>query len=345
MSERRIRVGIVGAGTNTQLRHIPGLQALAGVEIVSVCNRSRASSQKVAQAFGISRVYDDWRELVAADDIDAVVIGTWPYLHCPITLAALAADKHVLCEARMAMNAREAHEMLAAAEAKPHVVVQIVPSPLTLHLDGMIQKMLADGFLGQTLAVELRQGGCFLDKARPMSWRDDKQLSGLNVMMLGIWYEAILRWIGPAAKVSALGQIFVKERRDAEGRLRQINIPDHLDIIAEMECGVQMHMQLSQVTGLLQDEGVYLFGSEGTLRIAQNKLFAAQRCDGEFHEVTIPPALQRVWRVEEEFVNAIRGREKVQLTTFADGVRYMEFTEAVARSMEQGSVVSLPLSL
>ena len=54
---------------------------------------------------------------MADPDIDAIVIGTWPYLHCPITLAALEAGKHVLTEARMSMNAAEAHRMLAAAAA------------------------------------------------------------------------------------------------------------------------------------------------------------------------------------------------------------------------------------
>jgi predicted dehydrogenase len=57
----------------------------------------------------------------------------------------------------------------------------------------------------------------------------------------------------------------------------------------------------------------------------------------------VPPDKQGTWRVEEEFVNAIRGKEKVVLTSFEDGVRYMEFTEAVTRSAQTGQAVSLPL--
>src|SRR6266487_6990076 len=113
-----IRIGIVGAGGNTTARHIPGLQAIDGCAIVSVCNRSRASSQRVADQFGIPTIYDSWQELVAAPDNDAIVIGTWPYLHCRATLAALAAGKHVLCEARMAMNLQEAIAMRDAARAR-----------------------------------------------------------------------------------------------------------------------------------------------------------------------------------------------------------------------------------
>src|SRR5438128_5810008 len=113
MTENTIRVGVVGAGGNTKLMHIPKLKAIPGVEIVSVCNRSRASSERVAQEFGIPTIYDHWWEVIAAPDTNAIVIGTWPYMHNRLTQAALAANKHVLCEARMAMDASEAKAMLA----------------------------------------------------------------------------------------------------------------------------------------------------------------------------------------------------------------------------------------
>ena len=66
MTDTTIRVGVVGAGANTRSMHIPKLKAIAGVEIVSVANRSRASSEQVAQEFGIPQVYDHWWELIAA---------------------------------------------------------------------------------------------------------------------------------------------------------------------------------------------------------------------------------------------------------------------------------------
>ncbi|MCA9850882.1 MAG: Gfo/Idh/MocA family oxidoreductase, partial [Dehalococcoidia bacterium] len=70
-----IRVGVVGAGANTRLRHIPGLQAIDGVEVVVVCNRSQESGQRVADEFGIPRVATDPREVFEADDVDAVCVG------------------------------------------------------------------------------------------------------------------------------------------------------------------------------------------------------------------------------------------------------------------------------
>ena len=140
-----IRVGVVGAGGNTRLHHIPKLKKIAGVEIACLANRSRASSEKVAQEFGIERVHDTWQEVVNDPGIDAVCIGTRSYMHCTVTLAALAAGKHVLTEARLAMNAAEARQMLAASRAKPHLVTQVVPGPHTFPSDPMVMLLLADG--------------------------------------------------------------------------------------------------------------------------------------------------------------------------------------------------------
>src|SRR5206468_4445285 len=148
-----IRVGIVGAGNNTRVRHIPGLKDQEGVEIVAVCNQSKESSERVAREFGIPRTHTNWRELVQSEEVAAVVIGTWPYLHCPVTLAALGAGKHVLTEARMAMSAAEAHQMLAAARERPDLVAQIVPSPFGLSAAAVVRELLRDGYLGDLREV------------------------------------------------------------------------------------------------------------------------------------------------------------------------------------------------
>jgi len=343
MGSDNIRVGIIGAGANTRTRHIPGLQAIQGVEIVGVCNRSRESSEKVAKEFGIPRIYDNWRQAINDPDTNAIVIGTWPYLHCPATLAALQADKHLLCEARMAANAREAHMMRDAARAKPHLVAQVVPSPFTLKVDSTIKRLIAERFLGALLVIEVRAGGTFVDLDGPLHWRHDFDLSGINVMSLGIWYEALMRWVGEALRVTAMGKTFVKTRVDAGGRVRAVRVPEHVDVIADMACGAQLHLQVSSVSGLAGAPEAFLFGSEGTLRFSEDKLYGGRRGDKELREVVIPPEQQCGWRVEEEFVNAIRGKELVTHTTFDDGVKYMEFTEAVARSMAAGKTVALPL--
>ena len=103
-----IKVGIIGAGGNTISAHLPKLIEQSGVEVLSVANRSIASAEKVAKKFNIPKIYDDWQEIIMDDEIDAICIGTWPYMHSSITIEALESGKHVLTEARMAMNSDEA---------------------------------------------------------------------------------------------------------------------------------------------------------------------------------------------------------------------------------------------
>lgn len=342
MPPQPLRIAIIGAGRNTVERHIPGLQAQEGVQITGVCNRSRESSQRVADRFEIPNVFDDWRELVQAGNNDAIVIGTWPYLHMPATVAALEAGKHVLCEARMAMDLAEARQMFAAARQRPHLVAQLVPAPMTLEVDATVARLLADGHLGDVLAVEVRQQRGFVDRDAPLHWREDRDRSGLNVMSLGIWYESLMRWIGEATEVMAMGQTVVQSRVDEEsGRRRAIQIPDHLAVLAKMACGAQATFLISSIAGKAPANGVTLYGSKATLQFADGVLSGGGRSDGGLQPITIPAEERGGWRVEEAFINAIRGAETVQLTTFADGVKYMAFTEAVARSLAERRAVAL----
>ncbi len=343
MSNDTIRVGVVGAGANTTTHHIPKLQAIDGVEVISVCNRSRESSERVAQQFGIPTIYENWQELVAASDTNAIVIGTWPYMHCRVTLAGLAAGKHVMCEARMAMNAQEAHAMRNASRENTHLVTQIVPSPFSLRVDNTIKRLIADGYIGDVLAVEVRAGGTFLDPDEPLHWREDFNLSGFNIMTMGIWYEALLRWVGEATSVMAMGKTYVRMRKDADGVMRPTRIPQHIDIVADLACGAQMHVQISNVAGLVDGPEAFIFGSTGTLQFANNNLYGGQKDDDTLTEILIPAEEEGGWRVEEEFVSAIHGHEVITHTNFEDGVKYMEFTEAVTRSMTTGRAISLPL--
>jgi predicted dehydrogenase len=344
MTNQTLRVGFVGAGKNTRERHIPGFQKLSGIDFVAVANRTKESGERVAKEFGIRKVYADWRELVRAPDIDAVCIGTWPNMHPEISVAALGAGKHVLCEARMAMNAAAGRPMLEASRRAPHLVAQLVPAPHTLEVDSTLKSLLAEGYAGEVLAVELNAAqGRFVEPDAPLHWRQDITLSGHNVLNMGIWYEAMMRWLGPAKRVMAMTKVAVPRRRDAGGALQDVKVPDHVDILVNFERGAVGHLRFSSITALAPPSEAWIFGTEGTLRLEADarRLSGGRRGDRALSEIAIPPEKRIGWRVEEEFVNAIRGREKVTHTTFEDGVRYMEFTDAVAKSAASGQAVAV----
>lgn len=350
----RLRIGLIGAGGNTRLRHIPGLRALPDVEIVAVCNRRPASTEAAAREFAIPRTFERWQDLVADPEVDAVVVGTWPYLHCPITLAALDRDKHVLTEARMSLNAAEAHQMLDASRRRPEVVTQIVPSPYGLRGHALMTELIEGGYLGELREVHVvSRLDSLADAAAPLSWRQDAALSGFNTLNLGILHETLLRWVPPPVRVLAQAHAFIPTRIDPQSGVRRaVGTPDSVQVLAVLENGARACYHLSGVAPFGKRMAVELYGTEGVLHydLLADRIRGANR-DSDvvpdnleaLEEIPVPAEKVMGWRVEEEFVQAIRTGAPVRFTDFQTGVEYMEFTEAVARSAQRGEAVELPL--
>jgi predicted dehydrogenase len=283
-----------------------------------------------------------------------VVIGTWPYLHCPITLAALGAGKHVLCEARLSMGAAEAHLLLAAARRHPNLVAQVVPSPFGLAGLEVVGELLRSGYLGELREVSVvGRNGALADPAAPLSWRQDGDLSGFNMLTLGILHETLLRWAPPPTRVLAQVHAFIPSRIDPEsGARRPVGTPDSVQVLTTLPGGARATYQLSGVTPFGPELAVRLYGSEGVLHydLSAERLTGASRTrgaapgGGALEEVPLPDDPARGWRVEADFVESVRQGKPVRLTDFATGVLYMEFTEAVARSARLGLPVDLPLA-
>jgi predicted dehydrogenase len=345
-SPERIRVGIIGAGGIVGSTHIPGLRRMPGVEIVAVANRSLESSRRAAAEFGIPRAFADADQLLAADGIDAVLIGTWPYMHRALTLAALDSGRHVLCQARMANSAAEAHDMLAASRRHPKLTCMLVPSSSGYAIDIALRRLLADGAVGEVLSVDVhRLERGFAEFGGELDWRHSSEFSGVNVLNVGAIYELLMRWLGPGDHVTAKTRVHVPTRRDEQGVLRATTMPDHVEVLYELANGAPVHVAFSETTGLSRGNDTWIFGSEGTIHVDNaNTIYLGRRGDRELRVHPNPPEARFRHRAEEEFINAIRGLEPVTQNTFEIGVRYMEWTEAVHRSAGSGRTVSLPLA-
>lgn len=345
-----IRVGIVGAGENTRVRHIPGLRAIPGVEITGVVNSSAESTAKAASLLQISRQFASWEALVADPDIDAVVIGTWPDLHAPVTCAALAAGKHVLTEARMARNLEEARAMHAAAKDRPDRVAMLVPSPFGLTIGPRMGELIRDGFLGELREyVVLGVDDQFQDYTKPLHWRQDADKSGLNTLSLGILHETAMRWLPPPTRVFAQTQIFEPKRWDPQGPKQiPVTVPEQVQIMTQSAGQVRGTYHFSGVNLFGPGKQIHLYGASGTIKLIftpeGEQLWIGRFGDAAMRRIDVPPERCGKWRVEDEFIAAIRGEESVQLNTFDIGVTGMEFTEAVSRSASSGQTVELPLS-
>ena len=338
-----IRVGFIGLGGICRQRHVPGLKRLEGLEIVAVANRSRASSEQAAREFGIPVVCDTWQELIARDDVDAVFIGTWPYRHRTMAVAALEAGKHVFCQARMSMDASEAREMCEKARAAGKVAM-LCPVPIGLSIDATIARLMREGYLGEIRLVRVQSlTDAYASPNAPMNWRKDHRFSGLNTLTLGMYIEVMHRWFGWTRSVTAALQIFTPKRRDAEGHMMKVRVPDQLVFHAEMESGFPVQYVFSGAVHHGRD-AIEIYGSQATLfyDAGADRLTGA-RADDALGPIAIAPEDAydaNEWRVEQDFISAIRHGTAYH-PNFEDGLRYMQVIQAVFDSAEQEATVFL----
>jgi len=154
MGERRIRVGVIGAGTFAEEAHIPGIQAHRQGDVAALCARNQQRATVLAARLGVPDVYTDYHEMLARPDIDAVTIATPDVLHAPIALAALEAGKHVFCEKPLAMTVAQAEQMVAAATRADRIAMVGFTFRYTRALQ-TLRRLLGEGGLGTPFYVSM----------------------------------------------------------------------------------------------------------------------------------------------------------------------------------------------
>ena len=337
-----IRIGIVGLGGICRTRHVPGFQRIEGVRLCAVANRSRASSEVAAREAGIPEICDSWQELVAREDINTVLVGTWPYMHCEVSVAALAAGKHVFCQARMARNRAEAEVMAVAAHSSDRIA-GLCPVPYGLSIDRLVARLLRENTLGPLRYVRVSSfSNAWVNPETPLSWRKDKELSGLNVQTLGMFIEVIHRWFGWTRRVSADTFLYTPERPDGQGNRTRVEIPDQVTANTVVGEDLPVHYVISGVSAFTGD-AIDIYGEKGALHydVGQDVLY--RHVDGRLEKME-PAEEERYdvtnWRVEQDFVDAIRLGTPYH-PDFEDGLRYMEVIQAMHDAASSGNSVTL----
>lgn len=338
-----IRIGIVGAGRIVASEHVPRFRAIPGVELVSVANQTPESTRRAAEALNIPKTHRHWGELLEDTSIDAILVGTWPYLHASIAIEALYAGKHLLTEARMTTDAESAAAMVDAALEHPELVAMVVPASFSLWADRAIGRVLGDGSIGRLQAVRVTwDAGPGTDEAE--FWRWQRKYSGNNVMSLGILAEAMIRWLGPAEWVTAETQLLNPRKPVPGGGLAPTDVPDH--VVAMMGFGGDVTASVEMSTVTLRGSGIHaaFAGTDGTLEAdfrAGTLGIRRGAASGAREPVTVAPEEHDEWRVERDFAAAIRGEKLVDLTDFGTAARYMQIVDAVRTSNLEGRRVVL----
>lgn len=343
-----VRLGVVGAGGFSKSRMLPNFVNIPGLDVLAVGNRTRESGEAVAEQFGIARVETDWRAIVEARDIDAVFVGTPPSAHREIVLAALAAGKHVLCQTRIATSADEAREMESAAQAARArgVRAMLVPPAPWYRGSRFVEHLIQSGFIGKLRQViGFNTNASFADPSTPLTGgRNDLALYGkFNAMQLGLSYDVMRRWTGTATSVVAQRASFVPRRPLTPGGPIVDNpYPDAVTVLAETTSGASAINMLNYAV-YFGESRVELYGENGTVmyRLRGDSLVGAKAGDAELQPLAIPPELDNPWRVEEEFLQLVRGEIDEPSFTFTDGVVNMEYLEAAYYAATEGRRVAL----
>ena len=137
----KIRAGIVGCGGIANGKHLPSIKATGEVDLVAFCDIVRERAEAACLAYGIegAKVYEDYKELLKDDSIEAVYVCTPNRSHSFISIDALNAGKHVMCEKPMAKTYAEAVEMVEAAKRNRQSADHRLPEPLQRGLDAYYQ--------------------------------------------------------------------------------------------------------------------------------------------------------------------------------------------------------------
>jgi predicted dehydrogenase len=282
----RLRVGIVGAnperGWGTTV-HIPALQALPGFEVAAVCTTRQDSADETARRFGIPRAYADYEALARDPDVDIVAICVKAPSHYGPVMAALEAGKHVYCEWPLAVDALEAHAMLALAERRGvrHVVgLQARGSPIIRRVRDLVE----GGYVGRVVSANLLVaiGGGGPTRADVAGAYTATRATGATTMTIhgGHSLDAFCFCLGEFRALSGtVATQFTTTKILETGETIAKDAPDQVIVNGVLENGAVAAAHING--GTLAGNGIRfrIHGSEGTLIVTHDGEFGMQMAD------------------------------------------------------------------
>jgi predicted dehydrogenase len=341
-------IGIIGAGGASRGIHISGFRLCPNVEIVAVCD----TDLKAAEDTGVASVTGDYRELLAREDVHAVVNATPNYLHHEIALQALAHRKHILCEKPLSLDTERAAEMLQAAEAAGVVHMTAFTYGYTPALRYM-QHLVSSGELGVIRTV--RAAYLMALSGHLLGWRSTKGQAGSGVLA-DIGSHLINMVESVAGHIAALSATDRRFRNDPTS-----DVEDWISFLSDFSNGACGTFEISRVcagrgAGITEDIFIELYGSCGSAVFSLQDPWGLQVALGEVARdpahplvrVDVPEqflklpgsprdvhAHDRRWgyRFDQawQFVESIRLNQS-RAPSFADGVRCQRVLDAALAS-------------
>jgi predicted dehydrogenase len=368
---RRVKVGVLGAGAWARLAHIPGFKRDDRCEVVAIADPNQDMARAVAAEFGIPDVYDSHEPLLARADIDLVDVCTPSATHFILSMAALAANKHVLCEKPVAFDFRETRRAAMIARSKglrTKLGFTFRYAPAMRYMKHLIDQ----GFIGTPFIFNgYEQNSQWLDPQNPLRQVDpDADQSILQVSSLEGYGAPIIdigHWCVGSGYDKVVGTMrnFIPERMVRQtGRMMRMNIDDGDIFIGEFANGALGSVQTSFVTvGNYPGIEARVYGSKGALicRLVEEegiceRLTAASADQVEFRPLVVPPEFyppggtpREAWRtlfyanLTASLITELRDPSLPNEGDFEDGAKVQEVINAVELSFRERRWIDLPL--
>jgi predicted dehydrogenase len=284
MTQKQIRVGIVGANPKSswaKLSHIPAINGLPGLKLAAVATRNEQGAREAAEAFGADRSFSNPFTMICDERIDVITISVKVPEHRELVLAALDAGKAVYCEAPLGRTVAEAEEM-ASAVGSLHTAIG-----LQGRLNPAVRRaaqLLSSGKIGRPLHARIVATTSGFGRELP-SWYDyfNKTSSGANLLTITVGHtlDVVEAVLGEIIEVDARTEILwptVKLTDSGEERLRET--PDHVGVLGKTHSGAVF---TADINGGAAPEDVHfsfeIRGTKGWISLTSNHPYGLQAGD------------------------------------------------------------------
>lgn len=272
-----MKAGIIGCGKIAQVRHIPEYLENPDAEIVGYFDFHPERAQEMAEKFG-GRVYETADEMLKDPLIDAVSVCVANCAHAEMTIRALNAGKHVLCEKPMAATIEECEAMVKAAEENGKYLM-IDQNQRFTKAHAAAKRMIEEGVIGRVLTFRTAFGHSGPEtwgiSKGTGSWFFDKKRAAMGAMAdLGVHKTDLIQYLVGGRIVETQAVMATLDKRDPEGK--PVSVDDNAICIYRMDNGVIGTMAASWTYYGEEDNSTVLYGSEGIMKIYSNPEFSIE---------------------------------------------------------------------
>ena len=277
-------IGIIGCGKIAQVRHIPEYAAHPQAKLWGYYDLNQDRARELAEQYG-GKVYPSWRDLLADPDIHAVSVCAANNAHAEITIAALEAGKHVLCEKPMATTLEECEAMVAAAQ-KSGKYLMIGHNQRLAKAHARARKLVEEGAIGDivTFRTTFGHGGPETWSVDPgkATWFFDKKKAAMGAMAdLGIHKTDLIQFLTGQKVVETTAVVTTLDKKGPDGQL--IGVDDNAVCIYRMSGGAVGTMTASWTYYGAEDNSTILYGTKGIMHIYDDPAYSIKitTADGE----------------------------------------------------------------